>query len=297
MSSTVLLLGATGQLGAVLQSTVPGHVNLHAVSTQNCDISDAGAVENLVQATAPDVIINAAAYTQVDRAESEPDLCHAVNALGPANLARAVAGSQARILHVSTDFVFDGSNNTPYLPQDATAPLGVYGHSKLAGEQALSALPAERVLILRTAWLYAARGRNFLNTMLGLMAVKSQLSVVVDQIGTPTAAPGLAQALWTAVARPQAHGVHHWTDLGVASWYDFASAIQDEAQRAGLLQRRIPIMPISTAQYPTPARRPAYSVLDKTSALALLGLDGIHWQQALRAEIQLLRDHHGRQQT
>jgi dTDP-4-dehydrorhamnose reductase len=181
---------------------------------------------------------------------------------------------------VSTDFVFDGAQNRAYRPDDPTGPLGVYGASKLAGEAAvLEAAPD--ALILRTSWVYSPHGGNFLKTMLRLMAERGAVRVVADQIGTPTSATTLADALWR-LALAGAAGVHHFTDAGVASWYDFAQAIGEEGARAGRLRAEPIVTPIATAEYPTAAHRPAFSVLDKTSAWAILGGPGAHWRAALR---------------
>ncbi|HYM48447.1 MAG TPA: dTDP-4-dehydrorhamnose reductase, partial [Burkholderiaceae bacterium] len=227
-------------------------------------------------------IINAAAYTHVDRAETEHQRAIAINADGPANLAAAARSVDARLIHVSTDFVFDGGSSRPYRPEDTAAPTSAYGLSKLEGERRVTAIGEQRVLIVRTAWLYAARGNNFVNTMLKLMRERQELRVVADQIGTPTWATTLARALWAAARRPALHGIYHWTDAGVASWYDFAVAIQEEALARKLLARAIPICPIRTEDYPTPAKRPAYSVLDKTRSVADFDMPLVHWRAALR---------------
>ena len=232
-------------------------------------------------------MINAAAYTAVDKAESEPEEAHRGNAEGPAALARACSAGNIRFINVSTDFVFDGAASQPYTPDAATAPLGEYGRSKLAGELAVGeACPG--ALLLRTGWVYSSFGGNFVKTMLRLMGERDELSVVVDQVGTPTWAHGLAQAAWAAVARPELGGIYHWSDAGVCSWYDFATAICEEGLALGLLSRPVSVRPITSAEYPTPAQRPAYSVLDKTSSWRDLDLQGVHWREQLRA---MLRDY------
>jgi dTDP-4-dehydrorhamnose reductase len=232
------------------------------------------------------VIVNAAAYTAVDRAETEKDRAHAVNATGAANVAIAASEAGARLIHVSTDFVFDGRSPLPYRPEDAVAPLSEYGRSKLAGEEGVRAALGESALILRTAWLHAAGGPNFVLTMLRLMKERGSVRVVSDQIGTPTWARGLAAAIWRAAPLTGFSGTHHWTDAGVASWYDFAVAIAEEGQAANLLPSGVLVEPIRTEDYPTPARRPASSVLDKTSAWSVLGTSP-HWRVHLR---EMLRD-------
>lgn len=279
----VVLTGARGQLGRALQASVPADVELVAHGGDTLDITDAQRIAAVLTAERPDWVINAAAYTAVDRAESEPGAAEVVNAAGPGLLARAVAEAGARLAHLSTDFVFDGRASTPYAPGAATGPLGVYGRTKLAGEAAAGS----KALIVRTAWVYAPTGANFVRTMLRLMAERPEVRVVADQIGTPTYAPGLACALWRMVGQGLA-GIHHWTDSGVASWYDFAVAIQEEALAAGLLDRAVPVLPIATAEYPTPARRPAYSVLDKSATIAALGTHAPHWRVNLRTMIAAL---------
>ncbi|OGQ97951.1 MAG: dTDP-4-dehydrorhamnose reductase [Deltaproteobacteria bacterium RIFOXYD12_FULL_55_16] len=284
----VLLAGGSGQLGRELQRCTPVGTELLALASQELDLRDEAAVFAVLKAAEPEIVLNAAAYTAVDRAESEQEAAFAVNGLGAANLARAACTVGAYCLQVSTDFVFDGAQSRPYLPTDQPNPLGVYGASKLAGEQlALAACP-EGVAIVRTAWLYSASGNNFVTTMLRLMAEKDKLRVVADQIGTPTWSRGLAEALWR-MCLVQPKGIYHWTDAGVASWYDFAVAIQEEALACGLLEREIPILPINTVAYPTPARRPAYSVLDKTETWAALGMTPPHWRVALRRMLNEFR--------
>ncbi|RLQ22134.1 dTDP-4-dehydrorhamnose reductase [Seongchinamella sediminis] len=289
MPQRVLITGAAGQLGRELQRTAPAGLEVMPVARDSLDISDAGQVRALFATTFPDLVINAAAYTAVDKAESEPAQAMAVNGDAAANLAAACAERGARLVHVSTDFVFDGTASSPYPTDAATAPLGAYGRSKLAGEQAVIAtLPA--ALVMRTAWVYSAFGGNFVKTMLRLMAERPELSVVADQVGTPTWAKGLASALWQAVEIPGLAGIHHWTDAGVCSWYDFAVAIAEESVELGLLEAMPVIHPIPGSAYPTPARRPAYSVLDKDSTWQALDTEGLHWRVQLRAMLQELKE-------
>jgi len=277
----VLLIGGSGQLGRELQYCKPADIELLALASASLDLRESEEVTARVSGFQPQVVINAAAYTAVDRAESERELAFAVNGQGAANLAQAARTVGAYCIQVSTDFVFDGVQSHPYLPMDQTNPLGVYGASKLAGEQlALGAYP-EGVAVVRTAWLYSAFGNNFVTTMLRLMGERESIGVVADQVGTPTWGRGLAEALWQ-MCRVQPKGIHHWTDAGVASWYDFAVAIQEEGISCGLLAREIPILPINTVDYPTPAKRPVYSVLDKTETWAALGMKPTHWRVALR---------------
>lgn len=287
----VLITGANGQLGRALQRSVPADAVVIACGHADMDIGDAAQVAARVAEHQPDLIINAAAYTAVDKAESEVAAAQRGNAEGPAHLADAArALPHTRLLHVSTDFVFDGSSSRPYTVDAATAPLGVYGATKLAGERVvLNALPG-RSLVMRTAWVYAAQGNNFMRTMLRLMKERGTVRVVADQIGTPTSADSLAQAIWRCATRPHVHGIHHWSDAGVASWYDFAVAIAEEAAARGLLPAGVQVLPIATEDFPTPAKRPAYSVLDKRATLAALDLPAVHWREMLRRVLDEVRD-------
>ena len=277
----VLITGAGGQVGRALLSTAPATAKVSSVSHKELDIGDARAVSEYIRLHSPEVIINAAAYTAVDRAESERDVAGRVNGEGPRHLAAAARDSGSRLIHISTDFVFNGAGSVPYRPDDPTGPLSVYGISKLAGEKAvLETLPG-RSVVLRTAWVYAAEGTNFVRTMLRVMNANRAVRVVADQVGTPTAAHGLAETLWKIAAETDIEGIHHWTDAGVASWYDFAVAIAEEGASLGLVPDDVNVTPIATADYPTPARRPSYSVLDKTS-LTSRGFVPVHWRKNLR---------------
>jgi dTDP-4-dehydrorhamnose reductase len=284
-ATKVLITGAAGQVGRMLLETKP--VNLEAIACTHVelDIGAPGAVRDCLARHRPAVIVNAAAYTAVDKAESEPDAAQRINASGPGHLAAAAREYGARLIHISTDFVFDGASSVPYLPDCPTHPLGVYGRTKRDGERAVLEELPERSVILRTAWVYAATGANFLRTMLRLMRANGSVRVVADQVGTPTAARALAEALWQIAGNAEIRGIHHWTDAGVASWYDFAVAIAEEGAALGLLPPEVTVTPITTADYPTPARRPAYSVLDKRS-LAAYGLSPIHWRKRLRAVLK-----------
>lgn len=276
-SANVLIVGASGQLGRALTSCSPEGTKVTAHGADTLDITSAGDVIKLMTDLRPDLVFNAAAYTAVDKAEDEPHTARAVNATAVGILANAARDVGARLVHVSTDFVFDGRSSVPYPPDAPTAPLSVYGQTKLEGEY----LAGADALIVRTAWVYAVTGHNFVKTMLRLMRQHPQVRVVADQIGSPTYAPGLAAALWSLAARG-AKGVFHYTDSGIASWYDFAVAIQEEALAIGLLDRSVPIIPIATADYPTPAARPSYSVLDKSASWAALGGASPHWRTQLR---------------
>jgi len=287
-ATRVLVTGAGGQLGQALVAAAPAGAELQAVDRAQLDVADADAVQRAIRDFAPALVINASAYTAVDRAEQEPEAATRANVDGPANLAAALAAGTGagRLLHVSTDYVFDGSASTPYTPASPTAPLGVYGRTKLAGEAAaLAALPG-RVTIVRTAWVYSARGRNFLQTMLRLMRERGEVRVVADQVGTPTSTASLAAVCWALGLKARTAGSFHWTDAGVASWYDFAVAIAEDAFAAGLLRSEPTVTPIATRDYPTAARRPAYSVLDSTATHTVLGLEAVHWRVSLRAVLQ-----------
>ncbi len=290
MKQKVLVVGAGGQLGRELQRTAAPDMECVPMLHAQLDIADATEVAACLTAVAPQLVVNAAAYTAVDRAESEPDAARRINAEGPGTLAQACAQRGVRFIHVSTDFVFDGTASQPYRPEADTAPLGEYGRSKRAGELAVQRVLPE-ALILRTGWVYSRFGSNFVKTMLHLMAARDEIAVVTDQVGTPTWAHGLAEAVWAAATRPQLRGIYHWSDAGVCSWYDFAVAIYEEARALGLLSRRVTIRPIATTEYPTAAQRPAYSVLDKTSSWRDFALEGSHWRRQLCAMLADLKEH------
>ena len=292
----VLLTGRDGQLGQALTASIPARVTLIATRRAELDLADPEACRRAVHTHQPDWVLNAGAYTAVDRAESETDLAMAINAGAPAAFVEALAASGGRLLQVSTDFVFDGSQGSPYLPDTAIHPLGAYGLTKAEGERAALALPGARVL--RTSWVYGPVGRNFCLTMLRLHASKAaageELAVVADQVGCPTATHTLAAACWRAIgADPGGEGgsagdnaestarLLHWSDAGAASWYDFAVAIGELGVACGLLERAAPVRPITSADYPTPAQRPAYSLLACEASRRQLGLEPLHWRTAL----------------
>ncbi|MDQ2859452.1 MAG: dTDP-4-dehydrorhamnose reductase [Pseudomonadota bacterium] len=283
-----LVTGGDGQLARAWAAAAPAGWTVTALSRQSLDIGDEGAVRAAVARLAPHLILNAAAFTAVDRAQSEPEEAWRVNRDGAAHLARAGAKIGARVAHISTDFVFNGRSGRPYRPEDPPSPLGVYGASKLAGEAAVLAA-APRALIVRAAWLYSRHGANFLTTMLRLMGQGAEVRVVADQIGTPTSTDSLAVSLWKLI-EGQANGMFHVTDAGVASWYDFAQAIAEEALDAGLLGQAPRVIPIATAQRPTAAARPAFSVLDNTATWKWLGRAAPHWRASLRRVLAAMRD-------
>ncbi len=256
------------------------------------DISDGQAVTDVIDRQRPGIIINAAAYTAVDQAETDGEPAWAVNARGVQHLADGAGRCGAHLLQVSTDFVFGTGHGSPISVDAPTAPLSVYGRTKLAGERAVLDTVPDSGLVVRTAWVYASHGENFLRTMLRLMRERSELGIVADQVGTPTSARSLAAALWRA-AEKRCIGTLHFTDAGVASWYDFAVAIREEALGLGLLDAsaeplHLALKPLRTSDYPTPATRPAYSVLDTWGSRAALELDPIHWREALRKTLEEL---------
>ena len=275
----VLIAGSGGQLGRALQASAPEGVTVIAPPEAEFDITDPDTVERVTAAAQPTVVINAAAYTAVDKAEADAATAQRINVNAVGLLASAARHAKAGLVQVSTDFIFDGTASRPYRPDAVPNPLGVYGRTKLEGETAALELHGSP-LIVRTAWVYAAKGNNFVHTMLRLMRERDEIRVVADQIGTPTHAATLARTIWALLAAGKT-GVFHCTDAGVCSWYDFAVAIQEEALAAGLLTRRVPIIPIRTEDYPTPARRPAYSVLDKTATWGVTG-PARHWHDELR---------------
>jgi dTDP-4-dehydrorhamnose reductase len=285
----VLVFGAGGQVGRAVAATAPAGAEVVPKTRTAVDISDASAVARVMTDDKPDWVVNAGAYTAVDLAEDEPAKAAAINDIAVGIVAAAARRAGSRVLHLSTDFVFDGSSSRAYLPGDTPCPLSVYGATKLGGEIKLLDGGCGGIVV-RTAWVYASAGRNFVLTMLRLMREREQVRVVCDQIGAPTWATSLARAIWGLIGAGAPAGVYHWTDLGVASWYDFAVAIQEEALARGLLGGAAEIVPISTAEYPTRARRPSFSVLDVSATTALAGsAPAVHWRRNLRMMLDELR--------
>jgi len=280
----ILLAGAGGQLGKSLREQLPPGIEMLSLESNDLNIIDSDPVNECVTNFKPHWVINAAAYTAVDKAESEPELAFRVNRDGAANIARAAHSVGARMVQISTDYVFDGTKAQPYQPDDPVNPLNVYGESKLAGETTVREILGDDVLILRTAWVYAPRGRNFVHSILRLINEREELGVVEDQVGSPTSADTLAGAVFLGIAL-DIRGIHHWTNTGVASWYDFACAIEELAREKDINKGTCRIFPITTAEYPTPAKRPAYSVLDKSRFRKIIGTKGTHWRQDLDATI------------
>ncbi|MBF2005340.1 MAG: dTDP-4-dehydrorhamnose reductase [Chlorogloeopsis fritschii C42_A2020_084] len=289
MSKLILLIGSNGQVGKELQQTLEPYGNIVAVARPTIDFSQPDTLRQVIRDKQPQIIVNAAAYTAVDKAESEPELAQAINATAPGMLAEEAQKQGAFLIHISTDYVFDGNNCRPYQETDVTNPLSVYGKTKLAGEQAVIQ-KSDRYLILRTAWIYGAFGKsNFVKTMLRLGGEREEIRVVADQIGSPTWARDIADTIAQLIPKlnSEISGIYHYTNSGVASWYDFAVAIFEEAQQLGLPLKVQRIIPITTPEYPTPACRPAYSVLACTKIAGILGTHAPHWRQRLR---RMLKD-------
>ena len=285
----IIITGTGGQLAWELEQLAPNKHEVLSVGINELDITNKDLVSDFITKEKPDLVINAAAYTAVDKAETDTETAYAVNELGCKYLANACKKINARILHVSTDFVFDGTNTTPYQTDAKPNPINVYGASKLAGDIALQEILPETSVIVRTAWVYSLNGNNFVKSMLRLMQEKPQLGIIYDQVGTPTWAKGLAQWLWAVAEKPEISGIYHWTDAGIASWYDFAIAIQELGVEKGLLKKAIPVLPIPTSAYPTPAKRPAFSVIEKSSAEEVSGIETIHWRKQLSAMMDELK--------
>lgn len=284
----VLVLGGGGQVARAVAAVAPANHTVLVKTRQELDITDAAEVTAAVAASGAGWVVNGAGYTAVDLAEDQAAQAVEINDTAVGSLALAASQTGCRLLHLSTDFVFDGNSSRAYLPGDEPNPLSVYGKSKLAGERRVLDQNGGGI-VLRTAWVYAAQGHNFVLTMLRLMGEKERVSVVCDQIGAPTWAAGIAAAIWGLIEVGAPSGVYHWTDLGVASWYDFAVAIQEEALARGLLRREVPITPIPSAAYPTRARRPAFSVLETAATRALIGVPARHWRHNLRIMLDELR--------
>lgn len=282
----ILVTGANGQLGNEMRVVAGGQTALvyHFTDVAELDICDEQAVERFVAEGAIDCIVNCAAYTNVNKAEEDTVLCDRLNHLAPANLARVAAKYRIGLVHVSTDYVFNGEHHVPYREDDATCPNSVYGTTKLAGEEAIQAIHPEAVII-RTAWLYSSFGNNFVKTMLRLGKEREELGVVFDQIGTPTYARDLARAIHHIVGSGIVPGIYHYSNEGVCSWYDFTKAIFD---LGGIATCRL--NPLHTDEYPTPAARPHYSVLDKTKIKQVYGVEVPHWMDSLRECMKMIDD-------
>lgn len=288
MTKRVLITGANGQLGHEMRNVLNGDDRFEAIFTDvaELDICDAEAVNRAVADNRVDYIVNCAAYTQVDKAEDNVELCRKINATAVENLARAAAACGARMIHVSTDYVFNGRGYRPYTEDMTPAPQSVYGSTKLEGEQALMRLCPQSAII-RTAWLYSPYGNNFVKTMMRLGTERDELSVVADQIGTPTCAADLARAILAVLtAETFVPGIYHFSDEGACSWYDFTVAIH---RLAGISCR---VKPIRSDEYPSRAHRPFYSVLDKSKIKQTYGITIPHWYESLSHCIEILQETH-----
>ena len=288
-ASSVLLIGAKGQVGQELLKSLQERSAFGAVTAvgrEDLDLTNLEAIAQKIESLSPDLVINAAAYTAVDKAESESALAHRINAEASKAMAEAAAKCGAALVHISTDYVFPGTEGSPRTETDATGPISVYGKSKLAGEDAIRST-LDRHIILRTAWVYGTQGKgNFCKTMLRLAKERDTLGVVADQIGSPTWAKDIADAICLLSARlveeADIAGTYHFTNSGAASWYDFALAIFEEAQNVGIPLKIETVNPLTTADYPTPAQRPSYSVLSCQKISQVLGTPPPHWRASLR---------------
>jgi dTDP-4-dehydrorhamnose reductase len=290
--TSILLTGANGQVGEELRHTLSALGDVTEIDRTTWDLAQPEAILSIIEDVHPTLIVNAAAYTAVDKAESEPELALLVNSKAPKILAEAATKLGAGLIHISTDYVFDGKSSSPYLENAPTNPLGEYGKSKLAGENAIRSACSNH-MIIRTAWVYGVQGKgNFVKTMLRLGAQRDELRVVTDQIGAPTWAKDLAIAI--AQLAPQLNsqtaGTYHYTNSGVCSWYDFAIAIFEEAEALGFPLQVQTVTPITTEEYPTPATRPPFSVLSLKKTSGLLGGPPPHWRQSLRKMLAELKE-------
>jgi len=290
----VLVTGVTGQVGGALLGALNGKADVVAAPRAVLDLAKTETIASGLDQIVPDLIINPAAYTAVDRAEDERDLAYRINGEAPGHIAKWSATRGVPLIHLSTDYVYDGSGERPWREDDATGPLSVYGASKLAGEDAIRAAKGPH-LIIRTSWVYAAKGTNFLRTIARLAAERPELRIVSDQIGAPTSAHVIADSIARMIATPElvgrfgaANGLVHLATSGETSWHGFASAIVDGLKARGAPLKAQAIVPIRTEDYPTKAKRPGNSRLDLTRAQRVFGVTTPHWQQALAAELDVL---------
>jgi dTDP-4-dehydrorhamnose reductase len=293
MLERILITGADGQVGSEITKFLGNNFNIIALNRQNCDLSNIDILSEIIKSFLPSVIINAAAYTAVDRAETDTDLACLINGKVPGILAATAKELDIPFVHISTDYVFNGRNYTPYLEEDSTEPLGIYGKTKLSGEQNIAQVGG-RYLNLRTAWVYGCYGKgNFVKTMLKLGETREEIRVVADQIGTPTWAKTIASTIGQLLPKLDRKevesGTYHLTNSGVASWYDFAVAIFDEARSLGFPLQVKNVIPISTDEYPTPAVRPAYSVLSNKKLTQVLDRSLPHWRHDLSEMLKELK--------
>ena len=278
----ILVTGATGQLARELRNRWDNKFDVIALDREQLDVRRRNSVIQIVKRASPAVIVNCAAYTAVDKAERDSENAFAVNESGARNVAEAAHEVAARVVHISTDFVFDGQSKKPYSESDQPNPLNVYGKSKLAGEDAVLQVDTSRTVIVRTSWLYGNVGKNFVTSMLNLMSTRTKISVVDDQIGGPTSVYSLSRFVDKILEAGSAEGVIHWSDDGAVSWHDFSVAIYGEARALGLVRPDVDICRVSSQEYGAAAPRPSYSVLDCRKAVALTGLTQVDWRDSLR---------------
>jgi dTDP-4-dehydrorhamnose reductase len=279
----VLILGCKGQVGQALVQSASSHYDVVAFQRGDVDFTNTADLNAKISTVNASVIINAAAYTAVDKAETEIDLAWKINATAVKAIAEVAARHSAFMVHYSTDYVFNGKASTPYQPTDQTDPLSIYGQTKLAGEESvINTLDAEKYLVLRTQWVHAPGGRNFVTTIARALQNNSSLRIVCDQVGTPTLAADIAEATWRAL-EARVSGLHHMTNTGAATWFDFAQAIKALLKIQKPDAQLAELTPIATADYPLPAKRPAYALLDKSSLIAATGKTPRHWQDAFNA--------------
>jgi len=294
MPKTIIVTGGSGQLGQSIRGLVGSDVGCRYLfpSREQLDLTDSASIDAFFEAKTFDLIINCAAHTAVDQAESEPELADQINHLAVKKLAKVAANQHARLIHISTDYVFNGENFKPYIESDKVAPQGVYGLSKLRGEQVVQSLMPNNALIIRTSWVYSEFGSNFVKTMLKLAGQRDELNVIYDQVGTPTYAGDLAKAILhmiesEAFNQPEFEtAVYHYSNEGVCSWYDFAITVFE------LSGVDCNVRPIETKDYPTPAKRPHYSVLNKAKIKQAYDIQIPYWKDALQRCLQALEDNH-----
>ncbi len=286
----IAIIGANGMLASMIRKMAPKSTDLHLFDLPDFDMTDTQNVESVMGTLQPEIIINCAAFTQVDKCETEQQLAHAANGTGAGNLAIAAKNTGATLIHISTDFVFFGDKDTPYSETDQPEPLSVYGASKLAGERAIINSGLSNYYILRTSWLYGPGGGNFVETIIRLANEREDLGIVADQVGTPTYTTDLANVIWTLVSSVTDHpsfvtapyGIYHYSNSGECSWYEFACEIISQLREANVPLKVKQIRPITTAEYPVPAKRPTYSVMSKEKIVAATGIEVPPWQESLK---------------
>ena len=280
-SQNIAVIGANGMLAGMIRERAPKNCTLHLFDLPGFNMTDCSQVSDVLGALSPDLIINCAAFTNVDGAETEQELAMAVNGVAVGHLAKVALEVDAILVHISTDYVFDGQQSTPYVETDAPNPQSVYGRTKLAGEEAIVESGLDKYYIIRTSWLYGPDGNNFVETVLRLATEREEMWIVADQVGTPTHTGDLADAVFALLNSCADYGVYHFADEGQCSWYDFACAIVTEGRGFGLPLKVREIHPITTEDYPLPAKRPVNSVFDKGKYKAATGLNIPGWRASL----------------